>query len=61
VRATTAASWCRGFLAALEGTAEITEAGRAGGRRAAPAAAPRAGRGQKTKRVPTSTQRPGIT
>ena len=61
VRATTAASWCRGFLAALEGTEEIAEAGRAGGRRAAPAATPPTTRRQKAKRVPTSTQRPGIT
>lgn len=33
VRATTAGDWCRRFLAALEGTAEVAEAGRAGGRR----------------------------
>nr|WP_270939115.1 trehalose-6-phosphate synthase [Roseomonas sp. MO-31] len=35
VRATTATSWCKQFLAALEGEEAAAEAGRAGGRRAA--------------------------
>ncbi|MGG5819247.1 alpha,alpha-trehalose-phosphate synthase (UDP-forming) [Falsiroseomonas sp. HW251] len=33
VRSNTAAVWCRNFLAALEGEAEVAEAGQAGGRR----------------------------